>query len=556
MKIVNESLSDFRLNKGMINEGKFISKFFKKVGKFFTGLFNGKPVEAQLPVNIALAQSNSSALSMMPSAEDKAMAPELSSITVDSILAKIEKQKADLSDKINQPIKSVSESYAKKLKKYHKKLNEAVGDKKYIPLGHPDSDVPDVNSKELELMIQRIIYFDENEEINPDTEERLKSNNLVIWGAPGIGKTEIVKAAIKKVGSSKRMITIQLQMMRGDEWFIPYVDKDQKGNIVYHDIKKGWLPAYIETGDEKQDRISNNFCNGGDEDNEGSGGLIFFDELSRADGDVQGSVMNLINEGIINEYVLGSKWVIISASNRPLDDPESDIRWSTALGDRVDQYNYIPDVESWSEWAMLKKINPAVINFLSFADSKMFYGLGIGERKKGPSPRSWARLSNTMAMVENRKKAGHLVYSESEVRAAFASSIGWTAVEQFLAFYKLLEQYPIESIKAIFTNPEKAPMPYKTGSSTLQTDTANALITTAITFMQRQKISPEEFANFCKYLVRLDNNKNGNNAGSIATMAYKMMISFHPHISPESGYGDVKKAKYKEGVDIFSNYYL
>jgi len=550
MKIVNESLNDFRLNESVL------SKFFKKIGKFFAGLINGKPAEAQLPVNIALAQTGDSAFSMLPSPESIRLAPELGSITMENIIEKLNKQKTVL-NKIQKPVGSVSEEY-KTQKLVKEKLlleDETADDREWISLDHPDTNVPNIDAVGLQKLLQRMLYFTDNPVVNKKG-RHIKPRSIVIWGAPGIGKTEIVKACLKIAKSKREPLIIQLQNMRGDEWFVPYVDKDEKGNLVYNDVKKSWLPCYKETGDPEYDKIQNNLCNGGTEEENGPGGLLFFDEISRADGEVQGSVMNLINEGRLDQYVMGDRWIIVTAANRPMDDPDTQIKWSTALGDRITQRNYIPEFKHWAEWASAELINPAVINFLNFAEKKMFYGLATGDIKHGPSPRSWAYVSDLLAMVESAKDKGELAYTDAEVKEGVAGEVGIEAAEQFITFFKLLQQYPIESIKAIFTNPEKAPMPYKTGSNTIKMAEANALISTAITFMQDKDLTPEAFANFCKYLVRLDNNQNGGNAESVATMAYKMMIAIHPQISSESGYANSKNAKYKAGVDIFSNYYL
>jgi len=543
MKIVNESLSEFR----NINENGKISRFFKKVGKFFIGLFNGKEVEATLPVNIALSQTNDSDFSVMPGPELMALAPELKSITLEDIINKLNKQKAELFTPISESRKALVRS----------KLNEDSNDDgiEYISLDHPDANIPNIDAIGLQKVLQRMLYFDSNPIVKG--KKHIKMRNIVIWGAPGIGKTEIVKQALHTAGSKKTSLVIQLQNMRGDEWFVPYVDKNpETGELVYNDVKKSWLPCYKETGDPEENKRRNNLCNGGTESKNGPGGLLFFDEISRADGEVQGSVMNLINEGRLDEYVMGDQWVIVTAANRLMDDPDTRIKWSTALGDRLNQYNYIPEFKHWSEWAVSALIDPAVINFLNFAEKKMFYGLATGDTKHGPSPRSWEAVSDILALAESTKQKGELAYSDQEIKRDIASAIGLPAAEQFITFFKLLQQYPIESIEAIFSNPEKAPLPYKQGSNNIKIAEANALISTAITYMQDKDLSPEAFANFCLYLVRLDNNQNGANAESIATMAYKMMIAIHPQISAESGYANAKNTKYKKGVDIFSDYYL
>jgi hypothetical protein len=571
MKIVNESLNDFKISQEtVLNEFKAgdIGKFFKKVGKLFVGLFKNEPVNAQLPINIALAQTDNSDFSMVPSAEDVKMAPELSSVTPESVIKKIDKQKSEDLGPTSPPPGNVSEDFKHKLIKA--RLNEADGpDRDYISLDHPDEEVGNVNAAELADEIKDLISYSENPVINKKG-RMISERAMVIWGAPGIGKTEIVKQAIKAAGSKKRSLVIQLQNMRSDEWFIPYIDKteateDDKASptpgaakgakLEYHNVIKSWLPCYKPTGDPEYDQQQDNFCNGGNETDEGSGGLLFFDEISRADGAVQGSVMNLIQDRALDEYVLGSKWVVVTAANREFDDLDTDIKWSTALGDRLNQFNYIPDVESWSEWAISEMIDPAVINFLNFSENKMFYGLATGQTKHGPSPRSWVAVSDVLTMSEDRRKKGENVDSKAKLRRKIVGAVGNSAADQFIAFFILLQEYSMEAIKSIFTSPDKAPMPYATGKKNIDIAKANALTTTAITYMQDKKLTPEAWENFCRYLVRLDNDSGGRNAESVATSAYKMMIAIHPDISTKSGYAGKAGGDFKKGVDIFSDYY-
>ena len=115
-------------------------------------------------------------------------------------------------------------------------------------------------------------------------------------------------------------------------------------------------------------------------------------------------------------------------------------------------------------------------------------------------------------------------------------------------------------IESIFTNPSKAPLPYSTGSNTINTAEANAIIATAITYIQDKDLTAEKFASFCTYLVRLDKNstKPGGNAGSIADMGFKMIQALKPELNASSGYGKDSETnnKYKKGFQIYTDYYI
>ena len=161
-----------------------------------------------------------------------------------------------------------------------KALNEAR-----IQFEHPYKNIPNVNKDELYMEIERALD-------NP------LGKPLMIWGAPGIGKAQIVQAVLR-ANSKGRLIDVKAS------------------EVTPYDLK-------MVVGDAA---------------NEGEGGVIFLDELSRASASVQNICLKLADERIIGDAKIGSEWVIISAG----DDPDSVQNFSTALGNRFEQVNYVPD---------------------------------------------------------------------------------------------------------------------------------------------------------------------------------------------------------------------
>ena len=505
-QLVFESLEDFQIARGQLNEAVFgkigaaIKKFFQKVGKLFFFIFNGQPVtEAIAPVNIGILDKEGAlykGVSYVPSSADIEISPELKSLTPEKLISKRGGDK-------------VTES----------ELNEAR-----IQLEHPDKNVPNVDKKELYRRIRIVIK-------NPE------GKPLMIWGAPGIGKTQIVKAVLAN-NTGGRLIDVQTSKMAPDDWSLPATYKVAE-ELKARDIPKSWLPVFIKTGDPEEDKRRNEICNAG------KGGVLFLDELSRASGSVQNTCLKLIDERLIGDAVLGDKWSIISASNRAGDDPEGVQNFSTALGNRFSQVNYIPDFKGWKEWAQ-DKIDPRILDFLEF-NQEYFYTLDDDPEKSiFASPRSWEAASkNIAALMQDAKDEGYKP-TIKDITSAVGSDVGMDIATEFQTFLRLLESFKKEDIKEVLTNPDKARMPKKAGSGYDQSE-ANALLSLVCTSTRGRTITPEEFNNFVKYLIRLDN-------GSLATRALKMMIDIHPYIHEELGEVEGRD-KYKEGVDKFIEKY-
>jgi hypothetical protein len=510
-KLVSESIVEFRkrkaLNEGIFQKmGQFIKSVFQKIGKLFWFVNpeteTTDPVIA--PVNIGIMVKNkmiNPAISYLPSADDLAIEPGLRTETEAKILAK------------RGP--DTNES-----------LNEAR-----VPLEHPDKNVVNVNRDELYMEIEMAL---DNPEGKP----------LMIWGAPGIGKTKIVQAVLQ-ANSKGKLVDVQTSKMAPDDWALPAIAKMEKGEMKALDLPKSWLPVYKPTGDPQIDAKLDNEANGGNDEKEGPGGVIFLDELSRASGSVQNTCLKLVDERIIGDAHIGSKWVIISASNRAGDDPDSVQNFSTALGNRFEQVNYIPDFKSWKEWA-IDKVDPRILDFLEF-NQQYFYTLDDDTEKSiFASPRSWANASDAMAklMAYSQKKGQRVTVPM--LTKAVGKNIGLDIATELSTFLRLLESFKKEDIEKILKSPDKAPLPKKAGSGYDQSE-ANALLSLVISSTRGRELDPKEFSNFAKYLVRLDN-------PSLATRGIKMMFDVHKYMHEELG-EVAGRDKFKEGVDIFIEKY-
>ena len=507
-QLVCESLVDFQIKTGDLNEAIFskavsaVKKFFQKVGKFFFFMFNGQPVtEAVAPVNIGILEKAGNlfkGVSYVPSKGDIEVEPSLSSLGPNRIFQK-----------------RGGEDSGNKTNKTNENLNEAR-----VKLEHPDKNVVNVDKKDLYRRIRMAVK-------NPT------SKPLMIWGAPGIGKTAIVKAVLA-ANSAGRLIDIQTSKMAPDDWSLPatYVVGDE---IKARDIPKSWLPVYIKTTDPEENKRRNEICNMGE------GGVLFLDELSRASGSVQNTCLKLIDERIIGDAVLGTKWAIISASNRAGDDPEGVQNFSTALGNRFSQVNYIPDFKGWKEWA-IDKVDPRILDFLEF-NQEYFYTLDDDPEKSiFASPRSWEAASKNIAsLLQDAKDEGYKP-TIKDITSVVGSDIGMDIATEFQTFLKLLETFKKEDIQEVLTNPSKARMPKKAGSGYDQSE-ANALISLVCTATRGRDLTPKEFENYVEYLIRLDN-------PSLATRGLKMMIEIHPYIHEELGEVEGRD-KFKKGIDAF-----
>ena len=227
------------------------------------------------------------------------------------------------------------------------------------------------------------------------------NTNMLIFGAPGIGKSAIPNAVIKAYNEGKSakdsvaLITINCATLGSDGFMMPtiplrkdimgFIERNRGENEVLgtiDDVDKAelsaalrdqkdafsappkWLPVYHRTGNDKINTILNEVANGGiwsktgrdtDAIETGSGGIILFDELFRADPAIFNQLMTFLLDKRIDKWTLGSKWSIIACSNRPADSNIVSDVWEevaeAAIADRfAEMWLLIPDPEGWKKY--------------------------------------------------------------------------------------------------------------------------------------------------------------------------------------------------------------
>jgi MoxR-like ATPase len=437
---------------------------------------------------------------------------------------------------------------------YDQDLDEAGTQKEYeIPknLRYPDAEagVLDWRAPQIE------------EEIR-DRFENLVSGGydkpLFIFGAPGIGKTEIIARAANDL--CVKLITVDLQFMDPADFLgIPsgaevpqeyWTAQDiKKRTGAYSAIGKGvtrqnppvWLP--LDNGDP----IEIEDVSGRKVKSEGPGGIIFFDELNRANEPVLNAMMNLLQgRRVGTEYDLPSKWLIVAAGNRPSDDVSGRIQdLGTALSDRCDIINYVASPGDWIEWVKTSPVElkgaygktakeiviPELLSFMEFSKD-YFHTLSTETMgRKFASPRGWIDASkNLYSKLQSLRRKGINTIDKKKLLDVFTMSVGRDAAAAFVEFWEVSKSIPLKDVLLVFSEPDKAPLPIKQGG-VYKPDNAYAVIA-AIVDKSREinpdgKITADQFGKAIDYSIRLDSAEYG-------TAFTSLLLSKHNYV-PKSG---------------------
>ena len=191
--------------------------------------------------------------------------------------------------------------------------------------------------------------------------ETLAHTPVMLWGPPGVGKSQIVAAVARSRGVP--LIDIRLsQMEPTDLRGVPF----RKGDLVEWSV-----PALLP-----------------DERRHGARGILFLDEITSASPTVTAAAYQLILDRRLGEYRVPPEWVIFAAGNRYGDRGVTYVM-PTPLANRFTHYEMEPNLDDWVEWAHAAGVDPGVIAFLRFRPDLLFEFNPAVSPVAFPSPRSW-----------------------------------------------------------------------------------------------------------------------------------------------------------------------
>ncbi|MBD3800105.1 MAG: MoxR family ATPase [Campylobacterales bacterium] len=223
-----------------------------------------------------------------------------------------------------------------------------------------------------------------------------------LWGAPGIGKSSVVKQIAEAKGMG--FIDLRLSLMDPtDLKGIPFYE-----NQVHQAV---WAPPSFLP-------------------REGSG-ILFLDELNTAAPSVQASAYQLILDRKVGEYELPEGWAIVAAGNRE-NDRGVVYRMPLPLANRFIHLEMDVNVDDWRRWAYGRGIDERIIGYISANNAALFGFDPASDTKSFPTPRSWEFVNGILASGMRDQLALN----------AIAGAIGEEHAVNFMAFAKVMHLLP------------------------------------------------------------------------------------------------------------------
>ncbi len=215
--------------------------------------------------------------------------------------------------------------------------------------------------------------------------------SVMIWGAPGIGKSSIVAQIAQEYDLD--FVDVRLSQL---------APTDLRGLPVAEDGISKWYPPEFLPRNGK--------------------GILFLDELNMAPPAMQGVAQQLILDRRVGSYTVPEGWYVWAAGNRK-EDRASVFDMPSPLANRFLHLQVEADFESFKTYALETGVHEQTIAFLSFRPS-LLHKIDP-QQPAWPSPRSWVMAS--------------LLHGAS---LDIAPAVGIAAAAEFAAFITLYETLP------------------------------------------------------------------------------------------------------------------
>ena len=183
----------------------------------------------------------------------------------------------------------------------------------------------------------------------------------MIWGPPGVGKSQIVAQIAAR--NNVPMIDIRLSQME---------PSDLRGIPFRVNQSVEWaVPSMLP-----------------DQDRHGECGILFLDEITSAAPSVSAAAYQLILDRCLGNYVVPRGWAILAAGNRQGDRGVT-YTMPAPLANRFSHYELEVNLDDWVAWAYAHNIDERIIAFLRFRPDLIFEFDAAQNPMAFPSPRSW-----------------------------------------------------------------------------------------------------------------------------------------------------------------------
>lgn len=243
-----------------------------------------------------------------------------------------------------------------------------------------------MNIKEAKAQIKNsmIAYFSKDEFGNyiiPIEKQR----PIFMIGAPGIGKTAIMKQIAEELGVGLVSYSMT-HHTRQSALGLPIIKKKNYNGVEY-DISRYSMSEIIASAYDMM------------EDTGIKEGILFLDEINCVSETLAPSMLQFLQYKIFGQHRLPDGWIVVTAGNPP-EYNKSVREYDIVTLDRLKVINVEPNFDVWKEYALNNNIHGSILSFLDIKKEFFYIVETTAEGKNYVTARGWEDLSKMIYLYE------------------------------------------------------------------------------------------------------------------------------------------------------------
>ncbi len=218
---------------------------------------------------------------------------------------------------------------------------------------------------------------------------QIRQRPVLLLGAPGIGKTQIMEQVARECGIALVAYTIT-HHTRQSAIGLPFVSKKQFGGREYT-VTEYTMSEIVASVYGKMEKTGL------------KEGILFIDEINCASETLAPAMLQFLQCKTFGSHEIPRGWIIVAAGNPP-EYNRSVREFDVVTMDRVRKIEVEPDFAVWKEYALKNQLHPAVISYLNARTNNFYRMETTVDGRKFATPRGWEDLSQILEVYERLGK--------------------------------------------------------------------------------------------------------------------------------------------------------
>lgn len=251
---------------------------------------------------------------------------------------------------------------------------------------------------------------------------------VLLLGAPGIGKTQIMEQIARECGIALVSYTIT-HHTRQSAIGLPFISKKDFGGRT-RAVTEYTMSEIVASVYERMEETGL------------SQGILFIDEINCVSETLAPAMLQFLQCKTFGSHKIPDGWVIVAAGNPP-EYNKSVREFDVVTMDRVKKIEVEPDFDVWKEYSYTVGIHGAVLSYLNTRPKNFYRMESTVDGRCFATPRGWEDLSRILTVYE---KLGKPVDREVAVQYIQHPQIAGDFANYLELFYKYGTDYQIDEV--------------------------------------------------------------------------------------------------------------